>query len=66
MKERDYVSLAGAAALAEHDVPRDMAMTHPARYRNLRRAITSYHLRGYSALNAQALLDLARASPRSA
>lgn len=59
IKAKDVVALAGAAAIAQQDLKPSDAMTDPARYNALRRAITLFHLKGYGAMNADALKERA-------
>lgn len=52
-KARDWELLEEIARLAEADAPIEMAATDPAMYATLRRAITSFHLKGWSAMTAE-------------
>ena len=51
IKAKDFVSLAGAAEIADHEIAPSMALLNPPRYRALRAAVTSFHLKGYGLLD---------------
>ncbi|MFO1117713.1 MAG: hypothetical protein U1E28_18685 [Beijerinckiaceae bacterium] len=59
IKDRDYVALAGASALAAVGPPSQLALADPLRYRRLRKAITLFYAKGYEVLDIEALLKLA-------
>jgi hypothetical protein len=62
LKERRWADVATAVEFAQHDVPRDLAITDPALYRLLRNSITTFYLRGGGALNLDKLRLLANQS----
>lgn len=67
LKDRDFVALAGASALAHAGVSPALAAKDPARYRALSHAVMLFHLRGHTVLDPRRLSDMAKrgASPRA-
>lgn len=59
IKDRDYVALAGATALAAIGPPSQLALADPLRYRRLRKAITLFYSKGYELLDLESLVALA-------
>ena len=59
-KARDWELLEEMARLAETDAPIEMAVTDPAMYATLRRAVTNFHLKGWSAMTAARVRQVAR------
>ena len=58
MRERDYEALLAAAVVAERGLGEAMAMTGPALYATLNKAIVLMHLKGYGALKIERLREL--------
>ncbi len=61
MRERDYETLLAVAIVAKRGLDEAMAMTDPALYAALSRAIVLMNLKGYGALNVEKLRELAGA-----
>jgi len=61
-KARDWELLEEIARIAEADAPIEMAASDPAMYATLRRAITEFHLKGWSAMTAERVRAVARQS----
>jgi hypothetical protein len=59
-KARDWELLEEIARLAEADAPVEMAASDPAMYATLRAAITRFHLKGWSAMTAERVREVAR------
>jgi hypothetical protein len=59
-KARDWELLEEIARLAEADAPAEMAASDPAMYATLRAAITRFHLKGWSAMTAERVREVAR------
>ena len=57
--QQKWKELADLAEYVEKDVPRELAFTDPALFRTLRKAITELHCRGFGAMNAPFLRQLA-------
>jgi hypothetical protein len=53
VKACDWELLREVARLAQEDAPLDLAMTDPALYQTFRKAVTRYHLAGWSAMTPQ-------------
>jgi hypothetical protein len=60
LKEKRWADVAAAVKFAQNDVSRDMAMTDPALFRELREQITRFYLRGGGAINLGKLEHLTR------
>jgi hypothetical protein len=59
---RDWERLVCLAEFIANDVPRELAATDPALYRTLRSQVTELHIKGFGALNLEALRKLAAES----
>lgn len=59
-RARDWELLEEIARLAEADAPVEMAASDPAMYATLRAAITRFHLKGWSAMTAQRVREVAQ------
>jgi hypothetical protein len=62
-KARDWELLEEIARLVEADAPIDMAASDPAMFSTLRRAITRFHLKGWSAMTAERVRRVAQEAP---
>lgn len=51
--QRDWDLLEAIAALAEKDAPRSLARTDPSRYRQLREAVTRFHIGGWTNMTVE-------------
>jgi hypothetical protein len=60
VKARDWELLEEIARFVEADAPVDMAASDPAMYATLRAAITRFHLKGWSAMTAERVREVAR------
>ena len=60
-----FYELHAAAVLARKDVPPEMAMTDPVRYKALRQAITIFFLKGYRCLDIEKLEQSSRSGSRA-
>jgi hypothetical protein len=59
IKNRDYIALAGATALAAVGPPKRLALADSRRYRRLQKAITLFYAKGYELLDFESLMALA-------
>ncbi len=57
--ERDWELLEEIARLAQEDAPPDMAVTDPAMFATLRRAVTRYHIRGWGNMTPERVREVA-------
>ena len=60
MVERDWELLREVAQLAQQDAPRDLAMTDPALFQAWRKAVTKFHLGGWSAMTPERVDEITR------
>lgn len=58
-KARDWELLEEIARMAEVDAPVEMVGTDPAMFATLRAAITKFHLKGWSAMTAERVRQVA-------
>ena len=59
LRDRRWADVAVAVEFAETEIPRDLAITDPALYQTLRKAVTRFYLHGGGTLNLRKLLHLA-------
>ena len=58
-KARDWELLEEIARIARDDAPIELATSDPALFASLRKAITSFHLRGWSAMTPERVRHMA-------
>ena len=57
-KARDWELLRAVARLAQEDAPPVLAVTDPALFQTLRKAVTRYHLAGWTRMTPQRIDDV--------